>query len=213
LVGAGGGPVGSRRSEARAGVGKREANRVVDGAGGNFIVTNQTNKNREARRVGAGPGVGALLVGEKIPDSTGVRVPTGGLRIGAVELVEETVGFIENENVTIAAAGIRIAFDGRVERDGHGAGVGFAAVGLIVDRDERLRGVDDGVGDAHVGAIIFALAEIRMDPDGRADEIDDVGGVGIHGCAGDVCVPEIVAGERNKAAEAGALTGGHLRAT
>ena len=155
---------------------------------------------------------GTLLVGEKIPDGAGIGVPTGGLRIGTVELVEEAVGIVENENVTIAGAGIGIALDGSGERNGHGTGVAFAAVGLIVDGNERLRAVYDGVGNADVGAVVLAGAEIGMDADGGADVIDDCGRIGIDRGGGDVCVPEIVRGEWEEIVEAGALADGHLRA-
>lgn len=180
-VGAGGGPVRGGRSEAGAGVRKSETDGVIDGARSNFIVANQSRKNRQTGGIGTGPGVGALLVGEQIPDGAGVRVPSGGLWEGAVELVEEAVGFIEDEDVAIAGAGIGIAFDRSAEGNGHGAGIGFAAVGLVIDRDESLRGVDYAVGNADVRAVVFALAEVGMDADGRTDEIDDAGGVGIDG--------------------------------
>lgn len=95
-VGARAGVMRGGRNETGAGVGKSEANGVIDGAGGNFVVTNEAGKNGKPGGVGAGPRVGALLVGEEIPDRAGGCVPSGGLRIGRIELVEEAVGFIEH---------------------------------------------------------------------------------------------------------------------
>ena len=134
------------------------------------------------------------------------------MRIGRVKLVEEAIGFIENKNVAIAGAGIRVALDGSGERNGHGAGIAFARRRLIVEGMKRLRGIDDGIGNAHAGTVVLTGAEIGMKSDGGADVINDGGGVGVDGGGGDVFIPEIVGGERKEAAEAGALAGGHLRA-
>ena len=134
------------------------------------------------------------------------------MRIGAVKLVEEAIGFVENKDVAIAGAGIGVAFDGSSEGNRHGAGVGLAAVGLVVDGDERLSRVDNRVRNAHVGAVVFTLSEIGMDADGGTDVINDCGGIGIDGGGGNILIPEIVRREWNEATQAGALTGGHLRA-
>jgi len=209
-VGACGGPVRSGGNKTGTGVLQGEADGVIESASGDFVVTNQTWKNRETCSIGAGPGVRTLLVGKKIPDGPRIGVPTGGLRIGTIELVQKTIGFIENEDVAVAGAGIGIALDGGGKRNGHGARVAFAAVGLIVDGNERLCGIDNGVRNADVGTVVFAGAKIGMDADGRADEIDDGGGIGIDAGRGDVCVPEIVRRKGNEAAEAGALTGEQL---
>jgi len=68
-----------------------EANGMFDGAGGDFVVANEAGKDGQAGGVGAGPGVGALLVGEEIPDGAGARIPLRGLRIRTVEFVEKTI--------------------------------------------------------------------------------------------------------------------------
>jgi hypothetical protein len=133
-----------------------------------------------------------LLVGEEIPDGAGICVPGSGLRVGTVEFVEKAVGVVENEDVAIAGAGIGVALDGSGERNGHGAGVGFATVGGVVDGNERLRAVDDGVGNAQVGTVVFAGTEVGMNADGGADVVDDVGGIGIDGRGRNVFVPEVV---------------------
>jgi len=123
----------------------------------------------------------------------------------------KAIGFVEDENVAIAGAGIGVAFDGSGERNGHGAGVGLAAIGLVVDGNERLGGIDNRVGNAHVRAVVFPLAEIGMDADARADVVDNGGGIGIDGSGGNILVPEIVRRKWNEAAETGALARGHLR--
>ena len=190
--GGGGSPVGGGRSESSTGILQCETDRVIDGACGDFIVANESREDGETGGVGAGPGVGALLVGEKIPDSAGTGVPGSGLGVGTVELVEEAVGVIENEDVAIAVAGVGVAFDIRGERDGHGAGIGLGGVGGVVDGDERLSGIDNGVGNADIGAVVEARTEVGMDAGGGADVRDDGGGVGVDGRGGNVFVPEIV---------------------
>lgn len=134
------------------------------------------------------------------------------MRIGTVEFIEEAVGVVEDEDMAIAGARIGIALDGSSERDGHGARVAFTTVGGVGDGNESLGGIDDGVGDAHVGAVVFTGTEIGMEANGGADVVDVVGGVGIDVGGGDVFVPEIVGGEWEKTVEAGALSDGHLRA-
>jgi hypothetical protein len=213
LVGRVGGPVRGGRNESRGCALNREANSVLDGAGGDFVVANEAGEDGEAGGVGAGPGVRALLVGEKIPNGAGAYVPLRGLRIGAVELVEETIGTVEDEDVAIAGAGIRVALNGSGERNGHGSGIALGTVGSVVDGNEGLRAVDDGVGDAHGGAVIQTGAEIGMQANGIANEIEEVGGVGIDGRGRDVFVPEIVGREWKEAIEAGALSRGHAGTT
>lgn len=187
-----GGPVGSGRNKTGAGILQRETDRMLDGRRGNFVIADKAGEDGESGGVGAGPGVRALLIGEKIPDGAGISIPTGGLRLGTVKLVKEAVGFVENEDVAVAGAGVGIALDGIAKCDGHGARVAFAAIGLVIDGDEGLGGVDNRVGDAHVGAVVLSLAEIGMQANGRANVIDEGGGVGINGRGRDVLVPEII---------------------
>jgi len=187
------------RREGVTRIGNGEANGVMNCASGDFIVANEPREDGKACGVGAGPGIGALLVGEQIPDGSGAGVPGSGLRIRAVEFVEETSGGVEDEDVAITGTGIGVALDGRGERDGHGTGVALAAVRGVIDGDERLRGIDHRVGDADGGALILPSAEIGVQADGCADEVDYVGGVGINGSGGNVFVPEIVGRKRNEA--------------
>ena len=94
--------------------------------------------------------------------------------------------------MAIAGAGIRVALDGSGEGDGHGTGVALGTISCVVDEDERLGAVNDGVGDAHGGTVIKAGAKIGMKANGGADEVEDVGGVGIDLRSRDVLVPKIV---------------------
>ena len=144
---------------------QRETKGVIDGAGSHFIIANEAGEDGESGRIGAGPGVRTLLVGEKIPNGARVGVPGRVLRVGAVEFVEEAVGVVENEDVAIAGTRIGVALDGRSKRNGHRASVGFAAVSGVIDGDERLGAIDNGVRNAHVGAVIFAGPEVGMNAD------------------------------------------------
>lgn len=128
----------SRGSEARPGILHREANGVIDRPLGDFIVTNETRENWEACGIGAGPGVGAPLVGSEIPHGARSCVPIRGLRIRTIQFVEETSVGVENQDVAIAAAGIGVAFNGGGKRNRHRASVALAAVCGVVDRQQGL---------------------------------------------------------------------------
>ena len=109
-----------------------EADGVIDVAGGDFVVADQASKDGQAGSVGGSPSVRALLVAEEIPDGSGACRPAVGATGGGVQLVEETVGVIEHEDMLIA--GIGLAFNGVRERDGHRAGIAFAR---RIDVDDR----------------------------------------------------------------------------
>ena len=194
------------RTKAALLLARREANGVLDFAGGDFVVANQAGEDGEAGGVGGGPGVGTLLVIEQIPNCGGGGVPTAvGIGVAAVELVEPAIGVVEDEDVAVAAAGIWIALDGRVGGHGHGAGIAFVAVGGEVDGHEAAG--DDDIGNANRAALISAGAEVGMKADAGADEVDVIGRIGIDLRGGDVGVPEIVGGKWEEAVEAGALAG------
>ena len=52
-----------------------EANRVLDLSGGDFVVTHQAGKNRQARGIGGSPRPGTLLVGQQVPNRGRIRIP------------------------------------------------------------------------------------------------------------------------------------------
>jgi len=154
-----------------------------------------------------------LIVVEQIPDGGGASVPGAvGVDARAVEFVEPAIVVVEHQDVTIACAGIGVAFDVGSGGDGHGTGITFVAVGVEDDVHGRLRGVDYGIGDAHVAAVVFAGTKIGMERDGGADEIDIGVGVGIYGGGGDVLVPGVVGGEGAETVEARAWTCAHAAA-
>ncbi len=70
------GPMRRGRHECGAARLQREAQRVVDLAGGDFVVARQAGKDRQACGVGGSPRVGALLVSRQVPDGGGCGVPT-----------------------------------------------------------------------------------------------------------------------------------------
>ena len=115
--------------------------------------------------------------------------------------------------MAITVAGIGVTFNGSGERNRHGAGVAFAAVGVVGDGDQGLRRIDDGVGNADVRAVVLAGAEVGVEANGGADVVDDGGGIGIDRRRGNIFVPEIVGGEWKEAVETGTLSDGHLTAT
>jgi len=100
--------------------------------------------------------------------------------------------------VAIAGAGIRVTLNGSGERDGHGTEIALGAIGGVVDGNEGLRGVDDGVGDTHRGTVIQTGAEIGMQANGIADEVEDVGRVGIDGRGRDVLFQRLSEGNGRK---------------
>src|SRR6185312_1623900 len=116
---------------------------------------------------------------------------------------------VEHEHVTVSVARVRVALDGRACGNGHGTGIALVGRLIEINADRSLRAVHNGVGDADGRALILPRAKVRMQADGGADEIDDLAGVRIDGCAGNVLVPRAVARERDESVEARALTGGH----
>jgi hypothetical protein len=57
------------------------------------------------------------------------------------------------------------------------------------------------VGNADRGALILACPEIRVDANAAPDEIDDRGGVRIHGRGRNIGVPETVRRKQYKASK------------
>jgi hypothetical protein len=168
---------------------QREADRVMDGAGRDFVVADESRKDGQTGSIGGSPRIWALFVTEKIPDCRGIGVPGIGLRVGAIELVQEAVGVIESQDVAIAVAGIRVTLDGICERDGHRAGITFTTVGGEIYGNIRLLQTANRIGNANGRPLVLTGAEIRMKPDRRANEIDDGAGIGVDHGGRDVLVP------------------------
>jgi hypothetical protein len=96
----------SPAAQPRPGSRQREANRVRNLSGGDFVVTHQAGKNRQARGVGGSPRPGTLRVGvtQQIPDCRRIGVPCPiAVGIRAVQFVEKAVVVVEHQHVTIAS--------------------------------------------------------------------------------------------------------------
>src|SRR5690348_13523277 len=107
------------------------------------------------------------------------------------------------------AARIGIAFNRSVARDRHWPRIALRAIGGEIDVRQRLRSAYDNIWDTHARTLVESRAKIGVHSDGRSDEVDDGAGVGVHGGAGNVLLPKIVAGEGNEPVEAGALPRAH----
>jgi hypothetical protein len=73
---------------------------------------------------------------------------------------------------------------------GIGPGVAFGPVGVIHDRLERLRGIDDKVGNAELGTVPLARAEVGMERRARTDKGDEAGRIGVNFGRGDIGIPQ-----------------------
>lgn len=195
------------RDEGGAGLLKREADGMSDPATCGLIVPDETGENRQTRGIGGSPSEGTLRVILQIPDGRGAYVPsTVGIQARAIEFIEPAIVVVQDEDVAVTGAGIRVALDVGVRRNGHGAGIAFVAVGVKEDVHRGLQSADDRIGNTHVAAMMFARAKIGVERDGRADEADVGIGVGIDGCSGDVLIPGVVGGEGAEAVESCAGT-------
>jgi hypothetical protein len=156
------------RDEGGPGARDGEADGVVDGTGGNFVVADEAGEDGEAGGVGGSPRVGTGVVVLQIPDGAVVGAPLAIAENAKSDFVKEAGIFVDDEDVLIARAAC--AFDGSVGGEGHGHEVAFAGVGEV-DADERSGGgVDHDVGNAIAGE----AAKVRMQANGRADELCSV---------------------------------------
>src|SRR5450432_257628 len=111
--------------------------------------------------------------------------------------------------MTIAITWIRIALDRRGAGHWHRPRVAFGTVGRECYVDRGLRSAHDRVGNPNIRTLILSRSKIGVHPDGRADETDDAIRVRIHGRAGNILVPEVVAAKGTEPVKAGALSGAH----
>ena len=193
---------------------QREANRVLNLSGGYFVVTHQAGKDRQAGGIGGSPCPRTLLVGQQVPDRRrrGIPAPVS-VGISAVQLVEKAIAVIQHEHVAIAIARIRIALDRRASRYRHRPRIAFVSVSCKSDADRRLGSAHHRVRNSDIRTLVLSRAKIGVHADGRSDEVDDGAGIRIHGRAGNILVPKIVAAEGTKSVEAGALSGAHCAAS
>ena len=128
-----------------------EAQGVVDLPFLHLVVAHEAGKHRQAGRVGRGPAVGTQGVGAQVEHGARAGRPALTAGVGVEELVEQEVVGVEDQHVAVAGR-VGPALDGRVGRDGIGAGV--ALVGVVEgDGDLGLRGAHDDVGDAVRSAV------------------------------------------------------------
>ena len=100
-----------------------------DLAAGDFVVANEAGEDGQSCGVGGGPGERALRVVLQIPNGGGGGVPRAvGIDAGAKEFIEPAVVVIEDEDVAVACAGIGVALDVSVRRNGHGTRIAFVTV-------------------------------------------------------------------------------------
>ena len=78
--------------------------------------------------------------------------------------------------------------------------------------DGRLIRTHHGVGDADGAAAKLPRAEIGMDANGAADEINERGGIGVHCGGGNILIPGIIRREGKEAVEACARSDAHAAA-
>ena len=174
-----------------------------------FIVTHKSREDWKTSSVRACPCVRTLLIRKQIPDCSGADIPRIPRGVRAEKLVEKTIRIVENEDVAVSGAGIRIAFDRRGHGNGHGPGITFTSVSSEVNRYRRLLGADNEIGNANRRSQVLATTEIRVHSRGTADEIDDRCRIGIYGSRRNALVPKAVRGEWNEASEARALAERH----
>ena len=193
-----------RRRGHEGSLGRRhgEPQRVVDGSCGDFIVPRQAGKDRQARSICRGPGIGTLLVDGHVPRDGRIGAPASALAEGGVvKLVEPATVFLEHQHMSVAVAGFGIALDQRIGRNRHGPGIALAGEGAERNVDLGLRARHHLVGNPDGLPLEDAGAKVRMQRDGRADEVDDVGGIEVHIRPRDVGVPQAARRERNEAVQ------------
>ena len=104
-----------------------EADRVLDLAAQHLVVGDQPGHDRQAGRVGGGPGRRPQRVRFQIEDRAGIGVPARRLRERAVQLVEDAVGRVDGDRVAVAVRAAA-AFDRRIERNRVRPGVALVRV-------------------------------------------------------------------------------------
>ena len=178
----------------------REAQRVVDGAGADFVVPSEPRKDRQSRRIGGGPTRRPERIRIQVEDRPRARRPAVARsgRVGCVQLVQDPVVPVDDQDVPVAAARAS-AFDRRVGGDGVRPRV--ALVGVVEGhRHLRRRPRHHDVRDAVVG---LGGSPVGMQAGREPDAGDEDVGRGVNRGGVHREVPGVVAGERHTAVEAG----------
>src|SRR5215472_3660955 len=174
--------MGCGQDKGSAGRGHCEAQSMIDDPRGNFVMTRQANKYRQARGIRRSPGIRMLLVDCQIPDGCGVCAPRATLRDCAMkEFVEPAPVFFKHQHVPVAVAGLWITFYQGVARDGLRARITLAGIKPKRNVHLGLFTRYDLVRDANSLAVERPSAEIGMQCNGGTNEVDNVGRVRIYG--------------------------------
>src|SRR5580692_6805027 len=118
---------------------------MIDLPRGDLVVARETREDWQTRRVGGSPGQRTLLVGHKIPHRGRASVPTGAVRIRAIQFVEPAIAVIEDQDVPVAAARRRVTLDRRAHGNWHWPRIALVSIGREVNGDRTLLRPDDQV--------------------------------------------------------------------
>ena len=185
---------------------------MLDRTGRNFVIAHQSRKDGKPGSIGRRPCVGPLLARQQIPCGSGVGVPCAAPGCTRVEqFVEPALAVVEHEHVPVAAR-VGIAFNRRIGRDRHRAGIALVGIGQQVHSHGTLAGVHDDIRDTDLAARIESGAEVGMNGSVPADKVDEGRRIRIHGRSRDVLIPQVARRERHKTVEAAADSSGHLAA-
>src|SRR5207253_8352750 len=115
----------------------REPKSRIDGSSGDFVIPNQSHKNRQPGGISGSPGVGTLLINGHVPYGGRIRAPLSFSQRGIVELIEPTAIFFEHQHMAIAISGLWITLDQRVRGNWFRARITLIEEGS--ERDWHLR--------------------------------------------------------------------------
>src|SRR6266700_1927884 len=104
--------------------------------------------------------------------------------------------------MAVARARIRISLYRRICGNRHWSWVAFVSVRGEVDVRQTLRSAYDNVGNSDIRTLILPCAEIWVQHNRRADEIDDGRRVRVHWRTGNIGVPEIRTSKGTKSIQA-----------
>ena len=154
-----------------------------------FIVTDQAGEDGQARRVGRSPARRTRGIRVQVKDRAGTGLPAAAGGERGVQLIQFPVVTVNHQHVPVALS-IQPALDGRVGRDGVGAGVAF--VGIVKRHGDagRVPG-DDHIGDAEWPPVV-AGPEVRVQGAIAPDAVDERVRVRVHRQLVDRRVPSVV---------------------
>jgi len=102
---------------------QREADSVLDLAGGHFVIANQAGKDWQPGSIGRSPRPRPLFAILEVPDRCRVRVPAAiTIRIGTGEFIEEAVAVVDHQRVPVTGTRIGVALNRAYAGIGMGPG-------------------------------------------------------------------------------------------